>query len=88
MDQRRFNSKCPCQMPRTTTRDMALYKNRDSCPVEEGPALAIVYPPYQYFKGLFDPCAALQKGTLFEALDKPFYGTCSGNTIKRGCLNG
>ena len=34
--------------------------------------LAMVYAPYQKWKDIFDPAAALQKATIFEELYKPF----------------
>ncbi len=36
--------------------------------------LATVYPPYQYFRQLYLPEAALKRGTLFSELDLPFVG--------------
>ena len=48
------------------------------------PSLAMVYPPYQKFDCLFSPCDALVKGTLFNELNKPFYGTCDGNGLRKG----
>ncbi len=36
--------------------------------------LAMAYVPYQQFDDLNDPCKALEQGTLFRALYKPFTG--------------
>ncbi len=36
--------------------------------------LAMVYATLQDFDGIMDKECALQKGTLFEKLDKPFLG--------------
>ena len=36
--------------------------------------LAMAYVPYQKFDDLNEPCKALEQGTLFRALYKPFYG--------------
>ena len=36
--------------------------------------LASVYPPMQRFCGVYDMDTALRRGTMFEPLDKPFYG--------------
>ena len=41
--------------------------------VEEG-VLAALYVPLQAFDGMYDMTTAMRRGTLFEALDKPFYG--------------
>ena len=41
--------------------------------VEKG-VVASVYAPLQTFDGIYDVDSALRRGTLFEALDKPFYG--------------
>ncbi len=40
-----------------------------------GRALAMVYSPCQDFVNLYEPMAALSRGTLFAELDKPF---CAG----------
>lgn len=37
-------------------------------------ALAMAYVPWQRWGNLFEPCKALQCGTIFEDLSKPFYG--------------
>lgn len=36
--------------------------------------LGMAYVPYQPFDDLNEPCKALEQGTLFRALYKPFYG--------------
>ncbi len=36
--------------------------------------LAMAYAPMQQWEGLYDIDAALVRGTLFTALDKPFIG--------------
>ena len=83
MDYRRFNH--PCNMGKAPNTGMPLNNMQTVCPqAREYPSLAIVYSPYQSFTGLFDPMTALCKGTLFSELDKPFYGTCDGNSIRRG----
>ena len=41
--------------------------------VEAG-VLASVYVPLQAFDGIYDTATAWHRGTLFEGLDKPFYG--------------
>lgn len=36
--------------------------------------LAAVYVPMQRFEGVYDTGTAMRRGTMFEGLDKPFYG--------------
>lgn len=36
------------------------------------PSLAMMYPPIQKFRLLYDSSAALSRGTIFRELDKPF----------------
>ena len=49
-----------------------------SCPVKADPlsgmALAMAYVPWQYFQDVYEPDKALQYGTIFPELNKPFYG--------------
>ena len=50
----------------------------------EGGVLAAVWVPLNRFADLYDADTALRRGTLFAALDKPFYGDgkevdCRGN---------
>lgn len=40
--------------------------------------LAMAYVPWQYFCSSYEPDKALETGTIFPELDKPFMG-------KRGC---
>ena len=40
----------------------------------EDPAYAIAYVRWQDMCRVYEPEEALQKGTLFPDLDKPFYG--------------
>lgn len=44
-----------------------------------GMALAMVYAPDHDWDGLYDAEEALSHGTLFQALDLPFYCGCGGN---------
>ena len=45
------------------------------CPVMLGaPSLAMVYSPEQAFDGLYEPEEGLSRGTVFIALEKPFFG--------------
>jgi hypothetical protein len=36
--------------------------------------LAMAYVPFQRWEPLYDPCRALQRGTVFPSLDLPFCG--------------
>ena len=51
-------------------------------------SLAMVYAPMQEYKMIYDPEIALVNGTIFEELNKPFYGgSCrSKSSGKEGCL--
>ena len=40
----------------------------------EGGVVAALYVPMQTFDGVYDMTTAMRRGTMFEALDKPFYG--------------
>lgn len=47
----------------------------DACNKElAGMSLAMVYSPYQEFEALFEPHEGLHAGTIFQALEKPFFG--------------
>ena len=38
--------------------------------------VAMAYVPFQENTELYDDCKALERGTLFPCLDKPFLGGC------------
>ena len=40
----------------------------------EGGVVAAVYVPMQMFDEVYDMATAMRRGTMFQALDKPFYG--------------
>lgn len=40
----------------------------------ENPVLAMAYVPFQMLTEIYEPEEALNAGTLFPALDKPFMG--------------
>ncbi len=42
---------------------------------ENGPSLAMAYIPNQTWTDLYDLCVGFQKGTVFQSLDLPFYGS-------------
>ena len=46
--------------------------------------LAMVYAPCQYYRALYDPATALNRGTLFTELDLPF-GSTEGAFTAEGC---
>ena len=37
-------------------------------------ALAMAYVPWQHFEHVYEPDRALQVGTIFPEINKPFYG--------------
>ena len=50
----------------------------------QGRPIAMVYGVEQNFCNIYDPEVALENGTIFEELNKPFYPVgCKG---KEGCL--
>lgn len=49
-------------------------REKDSCGVQDSPSLAMAYVPWQVFYTTFDLAKALQVGTLFPELYKPFCG--------------
>lgn len=61
---------------------VATYSNRDRVSPEnecswQTPGMA--YVPWQMFTKTYDPKKALQAGTIFPELDKPFTGKCMLN---------
>ena len=36
--------------------------------------VAMAYVPWQKWKDIYEPCKALESGTIFAELDKPFLG--------------
>ena len=62
-------------MPSTAARS----RRMDGCPdtrdfFPEGTAIAMAYVPWQTWRDIYDPCKALECGTIFQELDKPFLG--------------
>lgn len=43
-------------------------------PLPEDPVPAMAYVPFQQWEQTYEPERALDAGTLFPVLDKPFYG--------------
>ena len=48
-------------------------RDRASCSVDGCP-LAMAYVPWQMWRDIYEPCKALETGTIFAELDKPFLG--------------
>lgn len=48
------------------------------CDNTQAMALAMAYVPWQHFNQVYEPEMALDQGTLFPELDKPFYGSGGG----------
>ncbi len=46
--------------------------NNNEC--EDMTSLAMAYVPYQKWQKLYSPDVAINRGTLFSELDKPFIG--------------
>ncbi|MBQ3378317.1 MAG: spore coat associated protein CotJA [Clostridia bacterium] len=67
MQQTNNSAKCGCL---GGAADAAVFPYTTCTPLP----LAMVYAPMQAWEGLYDAEAALMRGTLFTALDKPFIG--------------
>lgn len=67
MYQQQSNQRGYMQQPVTRPR----YSSND--PLEDM-ALAMAYVPWQTWQQIYEPCPALQRGTIFKELDKPFLG--------------
>lgn len=57
------------------------YQKREYCPVSvtplpSNPVVAMAYIPMQLDTAMFDEMKALECGTLFTVLNKPFAGKC------------
>ena len=59
---------------------MQSYENERMCDREriDRMPVAMAYVPWQYFENVFEPDAALCKGTIFPELYKPFTGRRGG----------
>lgn len=65
------DSGCTCPTGSTGSTGGETPPPATSCPY---PPLSMVYSPAQSWGDLFEPEQALQQGTLFRCLDKPFTG--------------
>ncbi len=65
---------------KTVSPETATEPGNGSTPTSEPtvPALAMVYSPRQYWRDVYSPVEALDRGTLFGELDKPLTGVCAG----------
>ena len=87
LNSRNMNCGCnmaePCVQPRMKEHcDDGCERNRNRCDDDcnrgrdmlYGVPLAMGYVPWQNFGCTYQPMEALQAGTIFPELDKPFYG--------------
>lgn len=49
--------------------------------------VAMAYVPWQYFHTVYEPEKALEIGTIFPELDKPFLGVDQAFLAKRGMVH-
>ena len=57
----------------TPAHSMSPSCNRKNDPLANMP-VAMAYVPWQFFQDVYEPDKALQYGTIFPELNKPFYG--------------
>ncbi|MBO5262546.1 MAG: spore coat associated protein CotJA [Clostridia bacterium] len=57
----------------------------ETCQQNKRP-IAMVYGVTQCFERIYDPELALECGTIFEELNKPFYPTGCSRKNREGCL--
>ncbi len=60
------------QEPEKTCVTCARNNSMSAFPAETPVGMA--YVPYQQWKNVYEPSVALERGTIFEDLDKPFLG--------------
>ena len=56
----------------------------DRTPFPAHTPVAMAYVPYQNMTEVYEPEHALQVGTIFPELDKPFPGKCNMNIMQGG----
>ena len=67
-------------------REVPSCQERAEAPINKVKSLAMVYPEKQAFIMIYDPEIALENGTMFEELNKPFFGgSCRKNNSGEGC---
>ena len=65
----------PIGTPRAELPEAMLPQREHDCnKCLNGMSLAMVYSPCQEFEGLYEPMDGLHAGTIFQALEKPFFG--------------
>ena len=87
MNARNMNCNCevnePCVQPQMNNKcDNGCTRTNNGCEDDcsrgrdmlYGVPLAMGYVPWQNFECTYEPAQALQVGTIFPELDKPFYG--------------
>lgn len=72
LNARMINLSCPRNIPFFES-DKEFRILNESNRIEEFP-LAMAYVPWQFFESTYDPDKALDIGTIFPELDKPFLG--------------
>ena len=73
-----FANTCNCQRQNSCRNNCQSPCNNSSCTMPsfaDTVARAIVYSPDHEFDNMYETDAALERGTLFKYLDKPFEGT-------------
>ena len=71
---------CNCTSMNTERQYMTDFKH----PNDENRTIAMAYVPWQQFRNLYDLEQALQVGTIFAELDKPF--TVRGGMYHENCM--
>lgn len=64
---------CPCQRENRMTDCSCQREEKMTDRMDEFP-IGMAYVPWQKWKGIYDMDKALQAGTIFAELDKPFLG--------------
>lgn len=73
------NMRCMRRPMQNSTPAHHTCRRMDGCPdtTDHFPAdmpIAMAYVPWQRWQKIYEPCKGLQRGTIFEELDKPFLG--------------
>lgn len=82
-DYQQFTDFLGLSQPRYSKNTTVLQERRE---VSAARPLAMVYGEEQSYKCIYDPELALENGTLFEELNKPFYPTGCSRKNREGCL--
>lgn len=68
------NRDCGCRQENAYQNRQGSCPQENNCAGEMDFALAMAYVPWQHYKETYDPDKALEVGTIFPELDKPFLG--------------